>query len=99
MSLKNVLWGAPRIHGELLKLGVNVCQTTVAKYMIRRVGPPVPRKKSILICGVRQPRILNTNIYAFGLKSIDVALPTAARECSMIRFLPSTASKRNILSS
>jgi len=40
MSLNNVLWGAPRIHGELLKLGVNVCQTTVAKYMVRRPGPP-----------------------------------------------------------
>jgi len=40
MSLNNVLWGAPRIHDELLKLGVNVCQTTVAKYMVRRPGPP-----------------------------------------------------------
>ncbi len=39
MSRQNVLWGAPRIHGELLKLGVDVCQTTVAKYMVRRVGP------------------------------------------------------------
>jgi len=43
MSRQNVLWGAPRIHGELLKLGVNVCQTTVAKYMVRRVGPPSQR--------------------------------------------------------
>jgi hypothetical protein len=43
MSLQNVLWGAPRIHGELLKLGVDVCQTTVAKYMVRRVGPPSQR--------------------------------------------------------
>jgi hypothetical protein len=40
MSLNNVLWGAPRIHGERLKLGVNVCKTTVAKYMVRRPGPP-----------------------------------------------------------
>ena len=40
MSLNNVLWGAPRIHGELMKLGVNVCQTTVAKYMVRHPGPP-----------------------------------------------------------
>jgi len=39
VSIKNVLWGAPRIHGELLKLGVNVCQTTVAKYMVRRADP------------------------------------------------------------
>lgn len=39
MNRQNGFWGAPRIHGELLKLGVNVCQTTVAKYMVRRVGP------------------------------------------------------------
>ena len=35
MSLANRLWGAPRIHGELLKLGVEVAQSTVAKYMAR----------------------------------------------------------------
>ncbi len=33
MSLANRLWGAPRIHGELLKLGIEVAQSTVAKYM------------------------------------------------------------------
>jgi hypothetical protein len=36
MSLANPLWGAPRIHGELLKLGIDVGQTSVAKYMARR---------------------------------------------------------------
>src|SRR5471030_1254108 len=36
MSLTNRLWGAPRIHGELLKLGIEVAQSTVAKYMARR---------------------------------------------------------------
>jgi hypothetical protein len=40
MSIANPLWGAPRIHGELLKLGINVGQTTVAKYMARRRRPP-----------------------------------------------------------
>ena len=35
MSLANPLWGAPRIHGELLKLGIEVAQSTVAKYMAR----------------------------------------------------------------
>ena len=40
MSLANPLWGAPRIHGELLKLGIDVGQTSVAKYMARgRRGP------------------------------------------------------------
>jgi transposase InsO family protein len=40
MSVANSLWGAPRIHGELLKLGIDVGQTTVAKYMARRRRPP-----------------------------------------------------------
>src|SRR3954451_7909947 len=39
MSAENPLWGAPRIHGELLKLGFEVAQSTVAKYMRRRRGP------------------------------------------------------------
>src|SRR6266850_599013 len=39
MSTENQLWGAPRIHGELLKLGFSVAQSTVAKYMVKR-GPP-----------------------------------------------------------
>ena len=36
MSVENPLWGAPRIHGELLKLGIEVAQSTVAKYMAKR---------------------------------------------------------------
>ncbi len=39
MSLENRLWGAPHIHGELLKLGFVVAQSTVAKYMARKSGP------------------------------------------------------------
>ena len=35
MSLANRLWGAPRIQGELLKLGIEVAQSTVAKYMAK----------------------------------------------------------------
>jgi transposase InsO family protein len=40
MSIENTLWGAPRIHGELLKLGFEVGQSTVAKYMVKRQRPP-----------------------------------------------------------
>src|SRR6476646_9699398 len=40
ISLANPLWGAPRIHGELLKLGIDVGQTSVAKYMARHRRPP-----------------------------------------------------------
>src|ERR1700757_405709 len=38
LSIKNPLWGAPRIHGELLKLGINVAQSTVSIYMVPRQG-------------------------------------------------------------
>jgi hypothetical protein len=40
MSMENLLWGAPRIHGELLKLGFSVAQSTVATYMVKRRGAP-----------------------------------------------------------
>jgi hypothetical protein len=40
ISIANPLWGAPRIHGELLKLGIEIGQTSVAKYMARRRAPP-----------------------------------------------------------
>jgi hypothetical protein len=40
MSIQNPLWGAPRIHGELPKLGLAVAQSSVAKYMVKRRGPP-----------------------------------------------------------
>src|SRR5450631_2629050 len=40
MSQANPLWGAPRIHGELLKLGIDVAQSTVGKYLRRPRKPP-----------------------------------------------------------
>ena len=40
MGMENAIWGAPRIHGELLKLGFEVAQSSVAKYMVKRWGPP-----------------------------------------------------------
>jgi hypothetical protein len=43
------LWGAPRIHGELLKLGIDVGQTTVAKYMTKTRRPPSQGWKTFLV--------------------------------------------------
>ena len=42
MATANPLWGAPRIHGELLKLGFDLSETTVSRYMPRRRKPPSP---------------------------------------------------------
>jgi hypothetical protein len=48
MSIANPLWGAPRIQGELLKLGIEIGQTSVAKYMARRRGPSSQGWKTFL---------------------------------------------------
>ena len=48
ISLANPLWGAPRIHGELLKLGIEIGQTTVGKYMARNRRPPSQGWKTFL---------------------------------------------------
>ena len=48
MSVANPLWGAPRIHGELLKLGIEVGETTVAKYMVKGTRPSSQTWKTFL---------------------------------------------------
>src|ERR1700745_3139440 len=48
MSLDNPLWGAPRVHGELLKLGIDVSQATVGRYLPRRPKTPSPTWRSFL---------------------------------------------------
>src|ERR1700687_4263335 len=65
MSIANPLWGAPRVHGELLKLGIGVGETSVAKYMARRRGPPSQGWKTFL------------NNHADGIAAMDlVVVPT-----------------------
>src|ERR1700682_5201210 len=48
MNNQNPLWGAPRIHSELLLLGIEVAQSTVARYMTKRQGPPSQGWKTFL---------------------------------------------------
>jgi transposase InsO family protein len=67
MSLANPLWGAPRVHGELLKLGIDVAQTTVAKYMARDRRPPSQGWKTFL------------RNHADGIASVDLfVVPTVS---------------------
>jgi putative transposase len=54
MSSANTLWGAPRIHGELLKLGINISQATVGRWMPWRPKVPSPTWRSILRKGIEQ---------------------------------------------
>jgi putative transposase len=48
MSLANPRWGAPRIHGELLKLGLEIAESTIAKYMARHRKPPSQKWRTFL---------------------------------------------------
>jgi transposase InsO family protein len=65
MSIANPLWGAPRIHGELLKLGIDIGQTSVAKSMAKRRGPPSQGWKTFL------------NNHADGIAAMDLfVVPT-----------------------
>ncbi len=54
MSTANPLWGAPRIHGELLKLGIAISQATVAKYIVRQRRPPSQNWRTFLENHVQQ---------------------------------------------
>ena len=53
MCRENAGWGAPRIHGELLKLGIDVGETSVSKYLVRRRRPPSQTWKTFLDNHVR----------------------------------------------
>ena len=65
---QNVLWGAPRLHGELLRLGFAVAQSTVAKYMVKRGGPSGQTwgPTSVISRQVRRgsPRMIGDNVPA-----------------------------------
>jgi putative transposase len=54
MSLANPFWGAPRIHGEILKLGIQLSQATIAKYMRRLRKPPSPTWRAFLDSHLKQ---------------------------------------------
>jgi hypothetical protein len=69
MSFENPLWGAPKIHGDLLKLGIEVAQSTVSIYMVPRRDRPLQTWKSFL-CNHME-----------GIASIDLfVVPTIAFE-------------------
>ena len=70
MGEENPLWGAPRIHGELLKLGFEIAESTVSKYMIRRRGPPSQTWRTFL------------RNHAEAIAEIDLCVvPTLTFEC------------------
>ena len=85
MSQANPLWGAPRIHGELLKLDIHLSQATVSKYMIRHRKPPSQSWKTFL------------NNHASDLVSIDfLTVPTATFRVLYV-FLVLSHERRSVL--
>ena len=86
MSTANPLWGAPRIHGELQKLGISVSQSTVAKYMRRHPRPSSQTWRAFLTNHVSQT-------LAADLRRADGHVPTALRSCHS-RARPSTNRSR-----
>jgi transposase InsO family protein len=85
MCKENPLWGAPRIHGELLKLGFDITQSTVSKYMPRRRGPPSQGWKTFL------------RNHADGIASVDfLVVPTLSFE-RLFAFIILGLSRRRLL--
>src|SRR5450830_1539550 len=85
MSFENPLLGAPKIHGELLKIGIDVAQSTVSKYMVPRQGRPSQTWKTFL------------RNHADGIASIDLfVVPTIAFE-RLFTFLVLGHGRRQLL--
>jgi transposase InsO family protein len=85
MSFENPLWGAPRIHGELLRLGFDVAQSTVSIYMVPRRDRPMQTWKTFL------------RNHAEGIASIDLfVVPTIAFE-QLYAFLVLSHRRRRLL--
>jgi transposase InsO family protein len=84
MSIENWLWGAPRIHGELLKLGFAVAQSTVAKYMARTDGNPSDQRWGTFVRN-HMPQIAAMDLFVvptigFNLLYVLVIIRLARRE-------------------
>src|SRR5713226_6052948 len=85
MNAANPLWGAPRIHGELLKLGIEISQATVAKHMVRRRGAPSPTWRTFL------------RNHAEGVAAIDVFVAASASFRLLYVMIILAHDRRNIL--
>jgi len=80
ISHENPTWGAPRIHGELLMLGYDLSEATVARYMIKRWGRPTQNWKTFLrnhlgetaaVDFLTMPTVMFQTLYVFVVLSLD----------------------------
>src|SRR3989475_12406824 len=85
MSFENPLWGAPKIHGELLKLGIDVAQSTVSIYMVPRQDRPLQTWKLLFSC--RCPRFWLFVKKARRKRGIGPQPQTRRRLCDLLRIV------------
>jgi len=86
MCHENPTWGAPRIHGELLKLGIEISQATVAKYMVRGRGTPSPTWRSFLrnqAAGIAAIDLFVVVSASFRLLCDDHSGPRSQEDCAL----------------
>jgi hypothetical protein len=85
------LWGAPRIHGELLKLGFEIAESTVSRYMIRCRGPPWQNAYAERLIGTLRRDCLD-HVLIFGeLAFLSIALNTGSRSHGELEMTCSTS--------
>jgi putative transposase len=85
MSRENPIWGAPRIHGELLKLGIEIGETSVSKYLVRNRKPPSQTWRTFL------------NNHVRSLVSVDFFIVPTVRFQILYVFLVLAHDRRRIL--
>src|ERR1039457_385523 len=91
MRVANPLWGVQRIHGELLKLGIEVSQATAGRYMIRPQGPASPTWRSFLhnqIDGIAAIDMFVVVTAAFRLLYVSVILSHTRRKILHLNVTP-----------
>ena len=91
MAQANPCWGAPRIHGELLKLGIDVSQTTVAKYMGRRRPPPSQTWRTFVRNHIGQVVAADFFVVPTATYRLLFVLVLLAHDRRRIRHIPVTA--------
>jgi hypothetical protein len=85
MSSVNPLWGAPRIHGELFKLGIEISQATVGRYLPRRLKTPSPTWRSFLHNHVTETLAIDMQSVASVLTTLSSSMRrTSAAFCLVI---------------
>ena len=88
LSAESRLWGAPRIHGERLKLGFEVAQSSVAKYMAKGCGPPSQGWRTFLRNHALNIAAMDLFIIGFDLLYVLVIVRLARRDLVWFNVTP-----------